>query len=245
MLVACGVGPECPVLVTGESAEFGFNHDVGPALRLEGGTDAPDQGDVVLVRQRGPVDQHGVGPGADGVGDHLRVGGVVQLHRNRNAGGVGEAAEGSDQPQPVGRGRGLRRDEQDGAAAGFLGRAHDRECGGEVVARERRHGRALLQGGADQGVESGTHQAPRPPTRIQATNVRAKPASPSTVVEHGPGPEAVGNGQAVVPDNHPEPGVGHVGQAEGAKADGDHDHGNLRRGVATAGNGGGGVERRW
>ena len=30
--------------------------------------------------------------------------------------------------------------------------------------------------------ESGPHQAPRPPTRIQATKVRAKPASPSTVV---------------------------------------------------------------
>ena len=49
--VARGVGPEGPVLVAGESAEFGFDHDVGSPLRRQGGPDVPDQGDVVLVRQ--------------------------------------------------------------------------------------------------------------------------------------------------------------------------------------------------
>ena len=180
--VAGGVGPEGPVLVAGKSAEFGFNHDVGAPLRGQGRAGVPDQGYVVLVGQRGTVHQHRVGPGADGVADHLQVGGVVQLHRDRDGGGVGESAERGDQPQPVGRGRGLRRDQQDGAAAGLLRGAHDGQRGGEVVAGERRHGRALLQGGGDQGVESGPHQALRPPTRIQATNVRAKPARPSTVV---------------------------------------------------------------
>ena len=83
---------------------------------------------------------------------------------------------------PLARGGGFGCHQQDDTAAGLLGGAHHGQRGGEVVAGERRHGGTLLQGGGDQVVQSGTHQTPRPPTRIQATKVSAKPARPRMVV---------------------------------------------------------------
>ena len=144
--------------------------------------DFADQGDVVLVRQRRPSARTESAPAATAPAITREIGGVVQLHGDRDAGRVREAAERRDQAEPVGGSRGAGRDQQDGAAACFFRRRHHGERGGEVVAGEGRNGRALLEGGGDKMIETGTHQALRPPTRIQATKVRAKPARPRMVV---------------------------------------------------------------